>query len=266
MSAAIPFSSDLGSLVVFDPASLQHRVREERRWWRVDPLSSLPEQREGRVAILPIGREGSYRVSLQPAEVLSERDAALAVGSVSGFSLRVSSGEVFVGAAEWLPGDGHGARISHIPDTGALLQVEPGDYALEAWVLDWRGEDDYFDEDGEVLPDAPCDFVLLLTPLAVVDSSSSEEPAPLLDLLPKAEAKGKAKVRQRPARKPVSLSPPRRRRGRAAAASRPAPLPARAPTPVPSEPGAYSPAQVRAAFLGRGTSTAYTGDSLSSAC
>ena len=45
MSDVIPFSTDLGTLALFDPDELRHRVREPSGWWRRD----WQEVNEGRI-------------------------------------------------------------------------------------------------------------------------------------------------------------------------------------------------------------------------
>src|SRR5690606_30998652 len=135
--SATPFTTDVAALAAFDPDVLRHRVREPRGWWREGHLLDLPEIEERRCAVWSIGREGSFRVALRLADALEPDEAARAVGSVGGLGLQVVSGEVFVGAAERLPGAGMGERLSHIPDTGTLVSVPPGDYTVALHVLRW---------------------------------------------------------------------------------------------------------------------------------
>lgn len=248
MNEPIPFSTDLATLVVFDPEELRHRVRESSTWWRGEPIHELDEVVDARIALFPLGKEGSYRVDLRRGE-LSEAELELAVGSQTGQGIKVSSGQVFVGAAERLPGEGRGSIISAIPGTGAVLEVEPGEYALEVWVLHWRDDDAYYDEDGEVVSGAPADFVILLgdRPAAF---PPLEELTPLRELLPKAEAKGKAKVTVQPRRRRASATPSsgrRRRRKASPSVSRESAQPV-PPRHVPEQVAPYGASEVRAAF------------------
>lgn len=242
--SAIPFETDVAALAVFDPEVLRHRVRAPKGWWREGSLEALPEVADGRCVLLSIGREGSYRVRLAP-DGLTAAEQARAVGAVAGVGLAVTSGELFVGAADRLPGAGFGDRISRIPGTGEVLEVAPGDYAVEVHVLAWRDDDACYDEDGEVRPDAPADFVVILRPRT--DPVAVEALPDLLDLLPKVEAKGRAKVGNQPARRRSSPAPSRGRRRSAGAATAPASIP-RAPRAVPEEVAPYDPDQVRAAL------------------
>lgn len=222
--SAIPFETDVAALAVFDPEVLRHRVRAPKGWWREGSLEALPEVADGRCVLLSIGREGSYRVRLAP-DGLTAAEQARAVGAVAGVGLAVTSGELFVGAADRLPGAGFGDRISRIPGTGEVLEVAPGDYAVEVHVLAWRDDDACYDEDGEVRPDAPADFVVILRPRT--DPVAVEALPDLLDLLPKVEAKGRAKVGNQPARRRSSPAPSRGRRRSAGAATAPASIRAR---------------------------------------
>ena len=121
------------------------------------------------------------------------------------------SGKVFFGASERLPCEGRGQVISQIPRSGDLFPVEPGHYELVVHILHWREEDSFYDEDNEVLPDAPADFVLELrsVPERLQVRTS---PAPLLHLIPKRELKGAAKVRFQPKRRTASTPETTRRR------------------------------------------------------
>lgn len=209
-SGPIVFSTDLATLVAFDAEALKHRVRAKGDWWRVDPITGLDEVADGRMAIFPLGQEGTFRLLFRAGD-LTEDERRRVVGKVEGLGLAVLSGDVFVGAAERLPGDGRGERMSEIPGTGALYPLEPGRYAVTAHVLDWRDDDACFDEDNEPLPTAPADVVLTVAPIAPGAAAPDvpfELPG-LLDLIPTKEAKGKARVpghvkRPRPKDEPVS--------------------------------------------------------------
>ncbi len=247
---AIPFTTDQALVVVFDPAVLRHRVREPRGWWRLPDLLDLPEVEGRRAAIWPIGREGSFRVALRVAEDLQPAEAERAVDAVSGLGVVVESGQVFVGSGDRLPGGGGGDRMPHIPDTGAVLDVPPGEYTAELHLLRWREDDAFFDEDGEVVKDAPADFVILLKTPQPDDEPPARLPD-LLDLMPKAEAKGRAKVGLVPRRRrsePEPVRGRRRRSGGAAPSLGEGGTTPRAPRSVPSEMAAYHPEQVRDAF------------------
>ncbi len=250
--SATPFTTDVAALAAFDPDVLRHRVREPRNWWREAHLLDLSEMEERRCAIWPIGREGSFRVALRQAEALDPDEAARATGAVLGLGLKVISGEIFVGAAERLPGAGMGERLSHIPDTGALVSVPPGDYVADLHVLRWRDEDRFYDEDGEIVPEAPADFVVLLRPADPASPPELPDDLPdLLDLLPKAEAKGRAKVGLPPRRRRSDPEPAPRRARRTTAGGAPTEGPSgppQAPRHVPAEVGPYDPEQIRDAF------------------
>ncbi|MGE0706655.1 MAG: DUF6386 family protein [Planctomycetota bacterium] len=249
----IPFSTDKAALVVFDPEVLQARVREPSDWWVRQPQHVVEEVAEGQVGLFAIGRHGRYRTDLRVGSGPNEAEAPFAVAQATGHGLSVVSGQVFVGAAERLPGEGRGVT-SRIPGTGELLEVPVGDYAITVHVLHWREDDQFYDEDNEVLASAPADFLVELTPvperLQVRDT-----PPPLLELIPRAQAKGQAKVSHQPPRRRAPSAPAdeRPRRGSRAAASSSASEgggsgPPVAPRHVPEEVAPYRLEDVRAAF------------------
>jgi hypothetical protein len=187
----IPFETDVGTLAVFDPKVLLHRMRQPKTWWREGGILDVPEILEGKAAIFPIGAEGSYGVRLALDAALTEAEKAFSVGAVPGLGVAVTSGDLFVGAAERLPGDGVGDRVVQIPGTGHFLQVPAGEYDVTVHVIDWRTKKDFFDEDGEPLPTAPADFVVALAKRERPYDAPMEL-KPLLALVPKHLAKASA--------------------------------------------------------------------------
>lgn len=250
MPGPIAVTTDLATLVAFDPHALKHRVRAKDDWWRVEAITGLPEVSEGKVAILPVGDEGTFRVALREG-ALGPDEAARARGKVEGLGLEVISGQVFVGAAERLPGDGRD-HPSEIPGTGALWSLPPGRYALTVWALEWRDDAAFFDEDNEPLPAAPSDFVLVASPSDEPPDVPFELTA-LLDLLPRREAKGSERVPRHVVKR--RSAPEVRPRGRGGAGGTPTPAregprprPLSATQPITDERGPASPERVAAAF------------------
>lgn len=248
--SVFPIETDQASLVVFDPEALHGRVREGRDWWQLEPQHVVEEVAEGQVGIFAIGKDGAYRISLRSEGGLTEDEAKYAVGIAEGYGLSVTSNQVFFGASERLPCEGRGQVISVIPKTGGLFPVENGNYAVFVHVLHWREQDEFYDDDNEVLDGAPADFVLELRPVAERLQVRKSPPA-LLDLIPKKERKGTAKVRFQPQRRRAS-TPETTRRRRAAGASK---VPDRRggsqpkpPRHVPDTLAAYSEVEIRAAF------------------
>jgi hypothetical protein len=192
---AVVFSTDLASLAAFDPRALAHRIRHPSSWWRRPSPLEVDEVRDGRAAIWPIGGEGTFatRLALASEAPLSDEEKALERGHVAGLGLVVESGDVFVGAAERVPGDGLGDRIVALPGIGTFAKVPPGVYLATVHVLDVRSDARWFDDEGERRPDAPADFVVLLEPRQGPLTPPSTLPA-LLDLIPR------EKPRQAPVR------------------------------------------------------------------
>jgi hypothetical protein len=253
MSRVISFSTDKASLVVFDPEVLQSRIRAKADWWERQPQHVVEEVAEGQVGVFSIGRHGSYRTALRVGSGLSEAELPFAVATAEGHGLLVTSGQVFVGAAERLPGEGRGKSMSQIPDTGELVEVALGTYEITVHVLHWRKEDQFYDEDNELLPTAPADYVLELTPIEACLEVRTSPPA-LRDLIPRVERKGQAKVAHQPRRRRESSttssgsSSGRKRRGRVSAPVGTGSGPPRAPRHVPEEVAPFQLSRVLDAF------------------
>jgi len=242
----IEIETELAAIAVFDGEVLQHRIRDKNDWWRQCPLSELGEIRDGRATILSIGKHGTYRLAFHEGPPTDDERTHIS-GEVEGLGLVVESGQVFVGIGERLPGDGRGGRLSGIPGTGETVELEPGEYTVTVAVLDWRHLDAFYDDDNEVLPSAPADFLVTVTPRT---SLSFPEPLPvLLDLLHKREAKGSTSVPRSVRKRRSSSSSERspRRSSRAPSAPRPY-LIDRPRVPVPEEIAPYSAEQVRNAL------------------
>lgn len=192
LGGTVRISTDHTLIALFDPVPLRDYVKERRAWWESDPFGNA-ERQEGRLAIWPLGgRGGFYRVRL--GTELNETERAYDRGTSPAAPLQVSAnGQVFLGPAERLPGDGYGDLLSEIPDKGGLLPLPPGGYTVTAHVLDWRPEARFWNEENEPTDDAPPDFVLVVQK---VDSlpPAPEDVRPLLELLPQKKPKGGERV------------------------------------------------------------------------
>lgn len=178
-------------IAAFDPARLKDHVKVPRAWWEKNPLGAA-ERKDGRMAVWPLGgRGGSYRARL--GVELTEVERAYDRGASPAAPLETTSGEVFVGPIERLPGDGFGDRYPAIPDKGGLLPLPPGKYAVAVHVLDWRPEERFWNEENEPTEDAPPDFVVLVAPVEALPAAPAEVGA-LIDLLPQKKAKGAERV------------------------------------------------------------------------
>jgi hypothetical protein len=141
------------------------------------------------------GRGGTFR--LRVGHDLEEHELEYDRGEVQAAGLLITSGELFVGPVERLPCDGFGDRLPEIPDGGSLLELAPGNWSMSIHVLDWRPHDRFWTEENEPTPDAPPDFVALLSPVDELPPVAAS-PTPLLELLPKKKATGKTTVTTTP--------------------------------------------------------------------
>lgn len=104
MDRRLTFSTDAGTLAIFDPGALDHRVAGPCDWW-CSGLEELDEVRSGVIALVGVGGDGAFGVRVTDGELDGdERDYA--TSDVRGLGVEVTTGRLFVGAAECLPGEG----------------------------------------------------------------------------------------------------------------------------------------------------------------
>lgn len=220
LGGSVEVSSNMGLLVLYDPAQLRERVKAPRSWYERIPLET--EEREaGKYAAWPLGggkrASRDYRARL--GDTLTELEQAYLRGSSPPAPLEVVGEEVFLGPGERLPGDGFGDRISHLPRGGDLLSFAPGRYSVVAHVLDWRPDDRFWNEENEPTADAPPDFVLTWELVeALPPAPAPAEVTPLLELLPAKEPTASTAVKVgntwRSRHRTVELDVDQKRRGR----------------------------------------------------
>ncbi len=209
----VSIASNWGMVVLYDPDLLQERVKDPSRWWKGGPLATA-ERADGRIALWPIsskasGRSYRFRLGDRPREA----EQPYVCGVTDPAPLRVEGEEVFLGPVERLPGDGAGDRLPALPDQGRLVAFPPGTYAVQVHVLNWQGEERFWNEDNEPTADAPPDFVIEASPVdADALPEAPGEPAPLLDLIPRKTPTASKKVRYATRPRPVEEPPQRTRR------------------------------------------------------
>jgi len=120
MIAQCRFKTDTATLVVFDPACLEHRLNDEFDDWWSDATEEVAEINAGNVLFVSTGADGTYEVSIFDTEqpVLTNTVHA---------TLRCVSGHVYVGAGEQVPAGGIRPSTEY---GGALLTLAPGSYAV----------------------------------------------------------------------------------------------------------------------------------------
>ena len=99
--SAIEFSSPSGTLALFDPQSLKHRLLGPRGWWQ-DDQQAVREINAGRLVLVDLGLAGTYLVRQVSSEAF-KADAEFRPSLT--FQLACPSGHLFVGKAESTSGD-----------------------------------------------------------------------------------------------------------------------------------------------------------------
>ncbi|MDF1664539.1 MAG: DUF6386 family protein [Planctomycetota bacterium] len=175
---AVSFTTDLGTLALFDPDVLDARIREPSDWWQEGSLLSLPEIASGAVIILPLGLEGDSSARISSGS-LTELEQGYARQCFSGLSIEVTSGRIFLGAGERIPGDGRGLAAI-LPGQGGFYEVPKGHYDVKVQALDWHFDDRWYGANGSPKADAPPDFVFFLSPRDAASPYQAPEALPVL--------------------------------------------------------------------------------------
>ena len=208
-SPRISFATDLALFTTYDPAVMKDWIRKSRGWVyevKDNDFGKLEPVRAGRIAVWPLGGKGGRYTARVLHGELPEPWRVYEKGKVTGFGLRVESGQIFLGPGERIPGDGFGDRIVEIDGAGKLVDCPVGRYVTTVHVLDWKHDDKFFGEDGEANDQAPPDLAVVLTPHEGEFTPPCPCPA-LLEFLPKIKHKPVPAVLPRPVRSIVTPPP-----------------------------------------------------------
>lgn len=211
----VDVQSAAGTLVLYDPAVLQGRVKASSTWWKPNALAT-EERKSGHLVAWPIGegRAGTKRQRVRVGTALHPAEEPFLKGNTDPCQLVIEGDEIFVGPVERLPADGAGDRLPDLPDGGGVYAWEAGRYAVTVHVLDWQHEERFWSEDNEPTADAPADFIVIVQTVEGDLPAPPAEPQPLLEFIPKKTplASGKVIRATRPKPKNEELKP---KRGRA---------------------------------------------------
>ncbi|MDR3616520.1 MAG: DUF6386 family protein [Candidatus Obscuribacterales bacterium] len=160
MDYTVTFATNTATLAVFDPERLGTRVDDDADWWCVGNFWKLNEVASGEIALVNLGSDGVYKVRLTDGQLTADERAYAAdhvrLGAV------VTSGWVFIGPGELLPGEGLATDPTNAEFARWFCRMPAGAYEVEAYGIDWQECPDwYMPEDTER---APPDVVLLVTP------------------------------------------------------------------------------------------------------
>jgi hypothetical protein len=173
MEHVVTFGTDTATLAAFDPAVLAHRLGDGCDWWSGD-FADLQEVRRGEIALVGVGGDGVYKVRVTDGE-LTPNERAYAAESLR-LGVVVTSGFLFVGAGEQLPGEQQSPRPEDPEEAEFFVRLAPGEYAVEVYGIDWTGSPAWYSPSGEAPESAPADIVLRLTRRAGTFVAPSAEP------------------------------------------------------------------------------------------
>jgi hypothetical protein len=156
----VTFATDTATLAVFDPDRLGPRVDDDADWWCVGNFWKLNEVASGEIALINLAGDGVYKVRLTDDQ-LTANERAYAANCIR-LGTVVTSGWLFVGPGERLPGEGLTTAPTDPELAGWFCRVDADSYEIEAYGIEWQDCPDwYMPEDTE---HAPPDVVLLLRP------------------------------------------------------------------------------------------------------
>ena len=122
MSSEFQIVTDTATICVFDPANLEHRLTDTIDWWSV-PEDELLELNLGNVIIAALPRDGVYSVAI--VEVVDD-----GAEHVIEANLNSKSGKIFIGAGEYISGDGMTFDIWGDDLSGKIVNVGPGNFRV----------------------------------------------------------------------------------------------------------------------------------------
>ncbi|MFM2476263.1 DUF6386 family protein [Celerinatantimonas sp. MCCC 1A17872] len=112
--------TDTATVVVYDLGCLKHRVADDCDWWSI-AQDELKEVNCGNACFLNLGCDGEFITTLVDAV---PNDCAV----IRSILVKNISGQFFIGAAEWVSGDG----LEPTDEYGSFINVSKGVYQLKA--------------------------------------------------------------------------------------------------------------------------------------
>lgn len=173
MDRTFKFLTDTATLAVFDPQQLEHRVNDDVDWWCLD-FDRLEEIQAGKIALVSLGGDGGYQVRVTDGELnRDERDYAAEL--VANLGINVTSGNVFIGPGECLPG-GESRFEDYHAQRGTLFEIDNGAYRVDIYAIHWFDSPSWWTEDHNPPADAPADFVIVIRPRTASIPALESEP------------------------------------------------------------------------------------------
>jgi hypothetical protein len=174
MDREVTVRTGAATLAFFDPELLASHLDDTCDWWCVD-FHTLPEVSAGEIGLIGLGGDGVYSVRVTDGDLRPAERAYAAERVVLGCV--VSSGQMYVGAGEHVPGEEMAPDPEDPAQAPGFLPLEPGAYEVEAIAINWSRSPEWHTAPGEPVPaTAPADVVLRVRPRAGAFTAPSEEP------------------------------------------------------------------------------------------
>ncbi len=116
------FATDTATLAIFDPARLHHRLADTGDWWSI-PSDETAEVNLGNMLAVSTGTDGAYDVDVS---AVSDTPPGPFIEAL----VACESGRVFVGAGEFIPGDGLTTTDKY---GGRFIDLPSGTYRVRVW-------------------------------------------------------------------------------------------------------------------------------------
>ena len=119
------FSTDTASMCIFDFQQLKHRLVSSCDWW-ANRFEEIKELNKGNVIIIGLLSDGRYKYEFKEGSHFTTYTKSIVA------SLKCSSGRIFIGAGEDITGD----DMEPDADDGYVVDIKPGNYAVQICILD----------------------------------------------------------------------------------------------------------------------------------
>lgn len=135
INETIQFFTDSATLAIYDPQMIKHRILDSIDWWSVG-FNELEEVKSGLISLISLSNDGSYKVRIT-SDSLTQDEQDFSRSVIGPLGVTTTSGKVFIGKGECLPGEGQMVSSKDISiKSGKMLELPPGHYDLLFYHID----------------------------------------------------------------------------------------------------------------------------------